>query len=67
MNNRESIKESIGKIKDEYLDNKTNGNNWVALESKTITLLDIARKELESNDELIKEIENTLKAIKSEK
>lgn len=67
MNNRESIKESIGKIKDEYLDNKTNGNNWVALESKTITLLDIAKKELESNDELIKEIENTLKAIKSEK
>jgi hypothetical protein len=67
MNNKESIIESIEKIKAEYLDNKKNGNNWVALESKTTTLLDIARKILDSNDELIKEIENTLKAIKSEK
>lgn len=67
MNNKESIKESIEKIKTEYLDNKKSGNNWVALESKTTILLDIARKKLDSKDELIKEIENTLKAIKSEK
>ena len=65
MSNKERIKESIEKIKGEYLDNIKNGNNWVALESKITTLLDIARKELNYKDELIKEIENTLKTIKS--
>ena len=65
MSNKERIKESIEKIKGEYLDNIKNGSNWVALESKITTLLDIARKELDYKDELIKEIENTLKAIKS--
>lgn len=58
-------KESIEKIKGEYLDHKKNGNNWVALESKITTLLDIARKELDSKGELIKEMEHTLKATKS--
>jgi len=37
-------KETFEKIKGEYLDNIKNGNNWVALESKITTLLDIARK-----------------------
>ena len=63
MNQKERIKESLEKIKKEYIDNLINGNDWVELESKTSLLLDIAKIKLDSEDELITEIEKMLKAI----
>ena len=63
MSEREMIKESHEKIQKEFIDNSVNDNNWVALESKTSLLLDTARTKLDSNDELITEIEKTLKVI----
>lgn len=61
---RERIEEAHKDIQSQFMANKINKNNeWVDLENKTKTLLQIAKDELGKNDELTLEIKKTIRNI----
>lgn len=61
---REIIEESLNSIRERLLQNMTeNEQFWVGLEGQILLLQNISNIVLESNDELISEIENTRQII----
>ena len=66
-NYREIIKKALERIKSEYLQNNVNiinpEINWVGLEGKIYILSEIAKELLETEDEVLREIENVANII----
>ncbi len=63
---REIIEESLNSIRERLMQNLVNNEQfWVGLEGQILLLQNISNVVLESNDELINEIENTRQIIQS--
>lgn len=61
---KQAIEEALNNIKNDFLQNISQPEiNWLVLEGKIELLQDISNSLLESNDELLNEIQNVHKII----